>query len=60
DNVAAALVGASRPEKLADSVKASGVTLDADTLAAIDTALAGVVSDDPEDTYSVSPKSRVA
>ncbi|MFT4234604.1 MAG: aldo/keto reductase family protein, partial [Microbacterium sp.] len=34
DNVAAALVGASRPEQLADSVKASGVTLDADTLAA--------------------------
>ena len=35
-NVAAALVGASRPEQLADTVKASGVTLDADTMAAID------------------------
>lgn len=58
-NVAAALVGASRPEQLADTVKASGVTLDADTMAAIDAALAGVVNDDPEDTYSVSPKRRL-
>lgn len=58
-NVAAALVGASRPEQLADTVKASGVTLDADTMAAIDTALAGAVFDDPEDTYSVSPKHRL-
>jgi len=58
-NVAAALVGASRPEQLADTVKASGVVLDADTMAAIDTALAGAVNDDPEDTYTVSPKTRV-
>jgi Predicted oxidoreductases (related to aryl-alcohol dehydrogenases) len=58
-NVAAALVGASRPEQLADTVKASGVTLDADTLAAIDTALAGAVFDDAEDTYTVSPKRRL-
>jgi aryl-alcohol dehydrogenase-like predicted oxidoreductase len=59
-NVAAALVGASRPEQLADTVKASGVKLDADTMAAIDTALGNVVNDDPEDTYTVSPKERVA
>ncbi|MBD8022779.1 aldo/keto reductase family protein [Microbacterium gallinarum] len=58
-NVASALVGASRPEQLADTVKASGVVLDADTMAAIDTALAGAVYDDPEDTYTVSPKTRV-
>src|SRR5690606_10803622 len=58
-NVAAALVGASRPEQLADTVKASGVKLEADVMAAIDTALAGVVNDDPEDTYSVSPKTRL-
>src|SRR5687768_8349694 len=55
-NVASALVGASRPEQLADTVKASGVVLDADTMAAIDAALSGVVYDDPEDTYTVSPK----
>jgi aryl-alcohol dehydrogenase-like predicted oxidoreductase len=58
-NVASALVGASRPEQLADTVKASGVVLDADTMAAIDTALAGAVYDDPEDTYTVSPKTRI-
>lgn len=57
--VSAALVGASRPEQLADTVKASGVKLDAGTLAAIDEALAGVVTDDPEHTYSVSPKQRI-
>jgi aryl-alcohol dehydrogenase-like predicted oxidoreductase len=58
-NVAAALVGASRPEQLADTVKASGVGLDADTLAAIDEALGDTVNSDPEDTYSVSPKTRL-
>ncbi len=58
-NVAAALVGASRPEQLADTVKASGVVLDADTLSAIDAALTGVVNDDPQDTYEVSPKQRL-
>ena len=59
-NVAAALVGASRPEQLEDSVKASGVTLDADTMAAIESALAPVAVTDPEETYSVSPTSRPA
>lgn len=59
-NVAAALVGASRPEQLADTVKASGVTLDASTLAAIDEALGDAVYSDPQDTYSVSPKTRLS
>lgn len=59
-NVAAALVGASRPEQLDDTVKASGVTLDADTMAAIEAALAPVAVTDPEQTYSVSPKTRPA
>ena len=58
-NVASALVGASRPEQLAETVRASGVVLDADTLAAIDTALGDVVFSDPEDTYTVSPKTRI-
>ncbi len=58
-NVAAALVGASRPEQLEDNVKASGVTLDADTLAAIDEALLPVAVTDPENTYDVSPKTRL-
>ncbi|MGI9825106.1 aldo/keto reductase family protein [Agromyces sp. Marseille-Q5079] len=59
-NVAAALVGASRPEQLEDSVKASGVTLDADVLAAIDAALAPVAVTDPAETARTSPKARVA
>jgi aryl-alcohol dehydrogenase-like predicted oxidoreductase len=58
-NVAAALVGASRPEQLADTVKASGVTLDAGTMAAIDEALGDVPNTDADDTYTVSPKGRV-
>ncbi len=59
-NVAAALVGASRPEQLEDSVKASGVTLDSDTMSAIEAALAPVAVTDAEETYSVSPASRPA
>src|SRR6187549_2942577 len=58
-NVAAALVGASRPEQLADTVKASGVKLDADTMAAVDEALGDIPNTDAEDTYTVSPKERV-
>ncbi|WP_353114258.1 aldo/keto reductase, partial [Microbacterium sp.] len=58
-NVAAALVGASRPEQLADTVKASGVTLDAGTMTAIDAALGDAVHTDPADTYEVSPKTRL-
>ena len=57
-NVAAALVGASRPEQIASNVAASGVTLDADTMSAIDDAVGGVAVTDAEETYTVSPKSR--
>ncbi len=59
-NVAAALVGASRPEQLKDSVQASGVVLDADIMAAIDAALVPVAVTDPALTDEVSPKSRPA
>jgi len=59
-NVSAALVGASRPEQIADNVKASGVKLDADTMAAIDGALSGVAERDPQKTYETSPKGRPA
>jgi 1-deoxyxylulose-5-phosphate synthase len=44
ENVASAIVGASRPEQVRANASASGVTLDADTLAAIDTALADVLA----------------
>jgi aryl-alcohol dehydrogenase-like predicted oxidoreductase len=43
-NVAAALVGATRPEQLDENVGASGVQLDESTLAAIDDAVADVAA----------------
>ncbi|HTA34336.1 MAG TPA: aldo/keto reductase family protein [Solirubrobacteraceae bacterium] len=42
-NVASAIVGASRPEQVRANASASGVKLSADTLAAIDDALAAVI-----------------
>ena len=40
DNVAAAIVGASRPEQVHENARAADVTLSDDTLQAIDEALA--------------------
>jgi aryl-alcohol dehydrogenase-like predicted oxidoreductase len=51
-NVSSAIVGATRPEQLEDSVQASGVTLDGDLLKAIDDALDPVVERDPARTTS--------
>ncbi|CAM3259688.1 aldo/keto reductase family protein [Occultella aeris] len=59
DNVAAALIGASRPEQVAENVAASGVTLDQGVLTRIDDVLGDTVVRDSEKTYSVSPKSRL-
>ncbi len=42
-NVASAIVGASRPEQVRANASASGLTLDEQTLAAVDDALGGVV-----------------
>lgn len=55
-NVAAAIVGASRPEQVTENVKASGVTLDADLLTAIDDVLGDAVVRDPAETAKRSPK----
>jgi aryl-alcohol dehydrogenase-like predicted oxidoreductase len=55
-NVASAIIGASRPEQVADNVQAAGRTLDADTLAAIDEAIGHLAERDPAKT--VSPASR--
>ncbi len=41
DEVASAIIGASRPEQVEQNIAASGVELSSDTLAAIDEALAG-------------------
>jgi aryl-alcohol dehydrogenase-like predicted oxidoreductase len=58
DNVASAIVGASRPEQIADNVAASGVTLEADVLALIDEALGPVVERDPARTEQFTPATR--
>jgi aryl-alcohol dehydrogenase-like predicted oxidoreductase len=50
DNVAAAIVGASRPEQVHDNVQAAGVRLDADVLTRIDEVLGDVVERDPANT----------
>ena len=55
-NVASAIIGASRPEQVSDNVKAAGVKLDADVLAAIDDAIGSLAERDPAKT--VSPQSR--
>jgi aryl-alcohol dehydrogenase-like predicted oxidoreductase len=39
DNVASAIIGATRPEQVHQNAAASGVTLEEETLAAIDEAL---------------------
>jgi aryl-alcohol dehydrogenase-like predicted oxidoreductase len=56
DNVAAAIIGASRPEQVTDNVRASGVRLEPDVLKRIDEALGDVVQRDPSRTQS--PTSR--
>ena len=58
--ISAAIVGASRPEQLRDTVAASGVTLDESIMTAIDAALGDVVMRDPGRTYTVSPNPRPA
>ncbi|MCZ4067368.1 aldo/keto reductase family protein [Microbacterium sp. H37-C3] len=60
ENIAAALVGASRPEQLEDTVKASGVKLEQSAYDAINDALGGVAVTDPAETDTVSPKTRPA
>jgi aryl-alcohol dehydrogenase-like predicted oxidoreductase len=49
-NVAAAIIGASRPEQVHDNVRAAGVRLEADVMARIDEVLGDVVERDPAKT----------
>jgi aryl-alcohol dehydrogenase-like predicted oxidoreductase len=51
-NVSSAIVGATRPEQLADNVKAAGVKLGADVLKAIDAAVDPIIERDPSKTES--------
>ncbi len=59
DNVATALVGASRPEQVGENVNAAGVALDKSTMKAIDKALGKVVEKDPRKTAETAPQTRV-
>ncbi|KEI44228.1 aldo/keto reductase family protein [Saccharopolyspora rectivirgula] len=52
DNVSAAIIGASRPEQVAENAKASGVRLSSEVLAKIDEVLDGLVTYDPRNTAS--------
>ena len=58
DNVAAAIIGASRPEQVAENVKASGVEIPAALMARIDEVLGDVVERDPARTAENSPAKR--
>ncbi|MCJ0701323.1 aldo/keto reductase family protein [Frigoribacterium faeni] len=58
DNVASAIIGASRPEQVGDNVKAAGVKLPAEVMTAIDAALGDLAETDPSKT--VSPDDRPA
>jgi aryl-alcohol dehydrogenase-like predicted oxidoreductase len=51
-NVASAIVGASRPEQVAENVKAAGVKLTEDVLTKIDDVLGDVVETDPRKTQT--------
>ncbi|HEY2041067.1 MAG TPA: aldo/keto reductase family protein [Jatrophihabitans sp.] len=59
DNVAAALVGASRPEQVHENVKAAGVTIPDDVLKQIDEVLGDIIERDPAKTAETAPKHRV-
>ena len=56
ENVAAAIIGASRPEQVLDNVKAAGVRLDPEVMARIDEILAPVAVTDPALTKSPNPR----
>jgi len=60
DNVAAALIGASRPEQVTENVKASGVRIPSELMARIDDVLGDVVERDPAKTTETAPQQRVA
>lgn len=55
-NVAAAIIGASRPEQVVENVKASGVQLDTELLQKIDAILDPYIKRDPALTVSPNPR----
>jgi aryl-alcohol dehydrogenase-like predicted oxidoreductase len=57
-NVSAALVGASRPEQVAENVKAAGVSIPAEVLVGIDQVLGDTVVSDPAIVARSTPRRR--
>ena len=60
DNVAAAIIGASRPEQVAENVAAAGVSIPAELMARIDAVLGPVAETDPARTAQDAPARRPA
>jgi voltage-dependent potassium channel beta subunit len=60
DNVASALVGASRPEQVGENVKASGVKIPDELMSRIDDVLGDIVVRDAAKTAETAPQTRVA
>ena len=60
DNVATAIIGASRPEQVHDNVEGGRRTLPAEVLSRIDEILDPVIERDPAKTAESSPKTREA
>ncbi|NYI41198.1 aldo/keto reductase family protein [Demequina lutea] len=58
DNVAAALIGASRPEQVRENAKAAGVTIPGELMARIDDVLGDAVESDPGMTAKRAPVKR--
>lgn len=58
--VAAPIIGASRPEQIAENVEAADITLDDSVMAEIDAVLADVVIRDPRLTWERTPHERPA
>ena len=58
DNVAAAIIGASRPEQVAENVKAAGVQIPADAMQRIDEVLCDAVTRDPAIVARSTPEQR--
>ena len=58
-NVASAIVGASRPEQLAATAAAVAITLDDGLVARVEEILAPAVVDDPELTEKMTPRTRL-
>jgi aryl-alcohol dehydrogenase-like predicted oxidoreductase len=60
ENVASAIIGASRPEQVTENVKAAGVTIPLPLMERIDEVLGDSVQRDSSRTADSSPKDRVA